>query len=417
MKILRRDLLKYSSATGFGLLSSGCSVFNVDKRLDLASPSALKANLIHYDLLGPHRTGSAGDEATINWLFQFIGAYTRDIRLDSYVFNKIDHYMVELDGGDDQYTAMPLFDSVSAGAKFIEGRVGFVGDICDIVLLKSPPHYSLPGGDALLALRNQHNHKAIVVVTDGQHIGFKPGLSPINASYYEKPLAPPVLQLSSTVWPQVSSLAKSRQLITVNMDIDYKESRSSNIVATIKGSNTLLKPLVVMTPLTGWWHCASERGGGIAIWLELIKYVATLNLERTIIFLGSTGHELGHLGLKSVLASGALSSVHAYLHIGAAFCGHNAFLHLQTSSDSLSVQASHIMKTYGIQVNKASSAPDSVVGEIKDVISTGVPYISLSGVNPWFHNKLDRWYESVNFTKAADMSRIFKHWLHVLNKI
>ena len=48
-----------------------------------------------------------------------------------------------------------------------------------------------------------------------------------------------------------------------------------------------------MTPRSGWYSCASERGGGIACWLELMR---TLNgrAPRDVLFVASSGHELGH---------------------------------------------------------------------------------------------------------------------------
>jgi alanyl-tRNA synthetase len=37
-----------------------------------------------------------------------------------------------------------------------------------------------------------------------------------------------------------------------------------NVVATVAGQQTDLAPIVVITPRSGWWQCASERGGGLA---------------------------------------------------------------------------------------------------------------------------------------------------------
>ena len=48
-----------------------------------------------------------------------------------------------------------------------------------------------------------------------------------------------------------------------------------NVVTTLAGANRSLPPLVVMTPRSGWWTCASERGGGIACWLELMRDLKT----------------------------------------------------------------------------------------------------------------------------------------------
>jgi hypothetical protein len=36
-----------------------------------------------------------------------------------------------------------------------------------------------------------------------------------------------------------------------------------------------LAPVVVITPRSGWWACASERGPGIAAFIELARAAAT----------------------------------------------------------------------------------------------------------------------------------------------
>ncbi len=62
-----------------------------------------------------------------------------------------------------------------------------------------------------------------------------------------------------------------------------------------------------MTPRSGWWQCASERGGGIAVWVEILAAVAAAKPARTVNFVASTGHELGHYGLTHYLESRARS--------------------------------------------------------------------------------------------------------------
>ncbi len=72
-------------------------------------------------------------------------------------------------------------------------------------------------------------------------------------------------------------------------------------------------PVVVTTPLTGWFACAGERGTGIAIALEL---AATLARDLPVVLVGTTGHELEHLGARSFLAGHPLSP-RAVIHLGA----------------------------------------------------------------------------------------------------
>ncbi len=57
-------------------------------------------------------------------------------------------------------------------------------------------------------------------------------------------------------------------------------------------------PVTVTTPLSGWFGCASERGSGTAVALDL---VARLAGSHTVTMVACSGHELDHLGLHAWL--------------------------------------------------------------------------------------------------------------------
>lgn len=63
-------------------------------------------------------------------------------------------------------------------------------------------------------------------------------------------------------------------------------------------------PIVVTTPLTGWFTCAAERGTGVALALAL---AAELSREHPVFFLGNTGHELNNYGARAYLADSSTS--------------------------------------------------------------------------------------------------------------
>jgi hypothetical protein len=78
--------------------------------------------------------------------------------------------------------------------------------------------------------------------------------------------------------------------------------------------------IVVSTPQSGWTRCAGERGPGIAIWRALARWAANASTPASFLFLSTTGHERGHLGLEEVIASGGLpppGETDLWLHLGA----------------------------------------------------------------------------------------------------
>jgi hypothetical protein len=47
-------------------------------------------------------------------------------------------------------------------------------------------------------------------------------------------------------------------------DVKRTPATAFNVTTTVAGRDRSLPPLVIMTPRSGWYRCASERGGGIA---------------------------------------------------------------------------------------------------------------------------------------------------------
>lgn len=76
-----------------------------------------------------------------------------------------------------------------------------------------------------------------------------------------------------------------------------------------------IRPLLISTPIGGWFTAAGERGTGVAIALELANFFAR---EMPVIFVATTGNELEFNGLKSLLKWGYRVEPYGVVHIGAA---------------------------------------------------------------------------------------------------
>jgi hypothetical protein len=77
---------------------------------------------------------------------------------------------------------------------------------------------------------------------------------------------------------------------------------TSNITADNSGTGS---PLMITTPLTGWFGCAGERGTGVAVLLDLaarliddheLLMVASLIDDHELLIAATGGHELGWFG-------------------------------------------------------------------------------------------------------------------------
>ena len=188
-----------------------------------------------------------------------------------------------------------------------------------------------------------------------------------------------------------------------------KDVEAYNTLATVPGRDPSLAPLGVMTPRSGWWQCASERGGGIAVWLEMLAAVAAAKPARTVNFVASTGHELGHYGLSRYLASRRelIAGSRAWIHLGANFT--TAILpqvRMQFSDAELQSLALEALARHGLAPDVQTPLGQTPIGEARNVAEGG-RYISITGFNGRFHQPSDRFPEAVDLRKAIAFAKAY----------
>jgi hypothetical protein len=183
-----------------------------------------------------------------------------------------------------------------------------------------------------------------------------------------------------------------------------------NVTAKIDGILPDLEPLVVMTPRSGWWNCASERGGGIAVWLEMLRELTNMKPERSVFFLASTGHELGHYGLDHYLAErkGLVGRAAAWIHLGANFgAAVGSKPVLQVSDQKLHRLALEAIDAAGMRPLNVRPVGTPPKGEARNIHEAGGRYISLVGSNGLFHHPQDRWPSAVDLDAVMQFTDAF----------
>ena len=130
-------------------------------------------------------------------------------------------------------------------------------------------------------------------------------------------------------------------------------------MATIEGADAEAAPLVVMTPKSGWFTCAAERGGGIAVWLALAEHLAGSTPRRTVHLLASSGHELHHLGLVHWLRSHTAIARRAAitLHLGASIGARHAAPRFGASSEGWHTLVSDALSAEGVDLDAVTPLP------------------------------------------------------------
>lgn len=354
-----------------------------------------------YSAQGIHRTGSDVDGRSGAWLAHEI----RELGLVSIAeplpFSRLEIEQAFVEVGERRFEGLPRFDSTPTGAKGVEApltwnsaRAGCIG----VAVVR--PH----GGEArgaLQALEQNARSVGAIAVTDPEWMPSGMGL--LNAPRYREPVGPPFLQLPAQCLEPLRETVDRGAPARLVIETHRTDTTAFNIGGSIPGRDASLAPVVVMTPRSGWWSCAQERGGGIAALLETMRAVAEAPRRRDVLFTANTGHELGHLGLDHFLAqrAGLERNAHCWFHFGANFAANNPqSLVLQFSRTTLKERALAVFANHGLEPDRVREPGERPAGEAGNVFDGGGEYISVLGYGHYFHHPDDVWPGTVDLEKT-----------------
>ncbi len=348
---------------------------------EVATPDAVQriANVIReYEAQGFHRTGTNVDHASGDWLSEEVGRAGVRATLEPFALDRVDPVSCTLTIEDRRIEGLPLFDGAFTSAAGIDGTLGV-----DIALTETAVNAAARGalGDARRASR----YRAIVAITKGR----TPGLCPSNADAFLNPFGPPVLQVSSEEGTWLVEQARLGAAARLVAHVDRVAATANNATAEILGTQPALPPLVVMTPRSGWYTCSSERGGGIACWLEVMRALAATPARRSVLFVASSGHELGHLGIDAYIArrSGIVGNTIGWVHLGANIgAATDKTTLLQSADDEIDAAATGALKSVGVDVTIRAPRGSVPAGEAEAVHRGAGRYVSFIGGNALFHH-------------------------------
>jgi hypothetical protein len=361
------------------------------------------SRLIHaYEEQGAHRTGTKVDEISGDWLTGEVGKAGLTPARETFQISRVDPVACSLSFDGRQIEGIPLFDGAFTGPTGVAGPLGKLGTDAPIGLAEAAPNTAEVGpiGEA----RRQNQHRAIVFVTRGGQAG----LCPSNADRFLNPFGPPVLQVSSEEAAALNDAAKRGSQVKLVVQVNRTLAEAFNVTARIQGTNRTLPPLVIMTPRSGWWSCASERGGGIACWIELMRGMREMKPARDVIFVASTGHEIGYRGIeifterRSKLIKGSRAWIHLGANIGAA---QQPGTTLQASDNEMEAMLANAMTVEGLDINRRVPRGTVPGGEAGVIHRGGGRYMSLIGSNSLFHNPSDRGPEAIDSRAIARFVR------------
>ncbi len=357
-----------------------------------------------YERQGIHRTATETDRKSGEWLMAQVRESGLKPGRENFTIQRVDPVASAVSSGGRRVEGLPLFDGGFTGGEGVKGRVGALGSAAEIGVTELVPNAAERG--ALGEARKQGRHSAIIAVTRGG----RPGLCPSNAESFLHPFGPPVLQVASEEAGWVNELAREGKQAVVIAQAGRTESESFNVTGSIAGSDSKLPPLVIMTPRSGWWTCASERGGGIACWLELMRGLRESKPARHILFVASSGHELGQLGIEIYAErhAGLIQRSRAWIHFGANVgAAQDPGNTIQASDNEMEAMLAAGLEQGGIKIDRRVPRGTVPGGEAGVVHRGGGRYMSIIGRSALFHNPEDRGAAAVDPAMIARFAGAF----------
>ena len=353
------------------------------------SPEAIEQRIRAYEAFGIHRTGWPGDDQSAAWLRDELAAAGIEATLERFAFPRVELRRARLSWPDGAAEGVPLYDGGFTRAGGIEGTLvepdadDLLGNI--VVAAENDPAFALPRISEQVERLLAEGVVGLVLVRSDP----RGAVTTLNAERIERPFSLPVLQVAAQDARGFASAMLLGIEATLEIDGDRLQSRASNVVASLPGTDLEAAPIGIMTPRSGWFTCASERGGGIAILLGLAEaLVARSDRRRTVEFVASSGHELHHQGLQAYLRAraGIEAGAHAWLHLGASIGTSTGPVRVESNADDLRTLAESAMREAGVERFVVFERKG---GEARNIDEAGGRYVSFRGGNDYFHSPND----------------------------
>jgi len=358
-----------------------------------------------------HRTGSDGDEAGAAWLEREAASLGADVSSETFALDRIDPVATWLDLDGTRIQGVPVFDAPATGPAAIEGMLGPVGSDAVIGVVELSPHSVYTG--EYQAVRTTPQHRALVVVCQGQH----PGMGLLNAEQFKRPYGAPAIHVASEAGDAVLAAATRRGIARLMSHYLRTTAPARNVVVPLAGRDRMRAPLVVMTPRSSWWQSTAERGGGLVCWLEVLRALSHAPPAGDVVLTANSGHELGHLGLDEFMARRPGWEREAtWLHWGANLGAVGSRLTVMSTSDDIRSLAVRELASAGQPPDVIAPNTQVPSGETRDIHRAKGRYLTLVGSNPWFHLPTDRWPHSIDVGAVARIASAAAHIVVALTR-
>lgn len=383
------------------LLTGFAMAISPARAADPLATDRLMADVARYESFGLHRFGSPGAAAALDWIAAELAAAGLSVTQQRFTLGR--QYVFEsgtLTVGDRRIDVLPQWWSPTDKASFdLAAPIGPEG----LLHLKLPYDrgaYLNDGHRAKLAEAFARKPASVLL-----EIGHPSGeIFTYNVDQTSPPWPVPVLLVA----PKDAAALTPGAAATASVRGTYQRAvEGRNIVARLDRGRG--KWLVISTPVTSWFTSTCERGPGIAGFLAMARLAKDTFTQHDIVFVATSGHEIGHGGMEQFMHDGAPkpAATALWAHFGASLACADPVVRVILSSD-----ASLVERTFtGIEGTRLV-ADKAAVGELRDVHAAGYPgFFGMAGAHKFFHTQKDN-LAAVNPDSLGPIVKAFAETLH-----
>lgn len=378
------------------------------RRADVGPLSGAKLyeDVITYYNLGEHRTASEVDLRTSRWLAGQLRGAGLQSTFQTFGLRQFFLRQCRLSIGDKPVRCFPLWYPHATGstpinaALAVADKSGGQGLRGKIAVVKFPfaagPAITEQSGHAeIIQAAAKSGASAVVAITEGATKEIIALNSPAGAQAW--PI--PVVLAGERDAPLIAASAASGERASLLLDgTDDQNATARNVIARLDRGKDLI---VVSTPQSGWFRCAVERGPGIAMFLGLARWASRRPSGPSFLFVSTSGHELGGLGMRAFLKELAPSPsrVLCWLHLGAGIAAYSweetatgwkrlrepdSRRYLMSSRDLVPLLTNTFAGQPGL-----TPTTDHAVGEFESILKAGYRTFGIAAGHRFHHTPAD----------------------------
>ena len=282
------------------------------------SGQALYSDVIAYANFGEHRTGSLADQKTSQWVQQSLLDEGVDASFQTFELQQYFPIQNELIVAKKSIAVFPHWFPRPTGKPITAPfKPLHEADLSGAIAYLGPEFAGLWYRVDVSALAQQAAEKgALALVVAVPHPSGEIYVRNAAEPWLQAELPIPTAVVAKSADSTITKALKNNEqaILTLKGNVSLN-AQAHNVIGTLKRGD---RWIVVSTPISGWFQAAGERGGGLALFLGLARWLSTVESDHSILFIANSGHELSYMGAQQSMRSLPSSEkVDLWLHLGA----------------------------------------------------------------------------------------------------